>query len=212
MAGKWTVSCVYFGAEAVNRQREKVTAEPSLWLHTSHVPSLPGENLSPEAALHSLLGEDSELIFLVTAQAAVHTCVGLCWHDPAPYFLFSLFPLPPHPDVLDLLLDFSTSLANDIIGFSIVFLVFPVPHAFDSLSLVSHHFHLQLYCHCSQLVEHFPLLCFQHWAAGNNLLLLPPFPLSFLHSLSSPSGMEMSADVCLFHQAVNSLFCFTCGN
>lgn len=68
------------------------------------------------------------------------------------------------------------------------------------------------YCHCSQLVEHFPLLCFQHWAAGNNLLLLPPFPLSFLHSLSSPSGMEKSADVCLFHQAVNSLFCFTCGN
>lgn len=144
MAGKWTVSCVYFGAEAVNRQREKVTAEPSLWLHTSHMPSLPGQHLSPETALHSLLGEDRELIFLVTAQAAVHTCVGLCWHNPAPYLLFSLFTLPPHPDVLDLLLDFSTSLANDIIGFSIVFLVFPVPHAFDSLSLVSHHFHLQL--------------------------------------------------------------------
>lgn len=139
--------------------------------------------------MHSLLGEDSELIFLVTAQAAVHTCVGLCWHDPAPYFLFSLFPLPPHPDVLDLLLDFSTSLANDIIGFSIVFLVFPVPHAFDSLSLVSHHFHLQLYCHCSQLVEHFPLLCFQHWAAAS-----PPSFSSLLPA--QPQLSIRDGDVC----------------
>lgn len=91
MAGKWTVSCVYFGAEAVNRQREKVTAEPSLWLHTSHMPSLPGQRLSPETALHSLLGEDSELIFLVTAQAAVHTCgVVLAWSCPLSFvFLVS---------------------------------------------------------------------------------------------------------------------------
>lgn len=171
---------MYFGAEAVNRQREKVTAEPSLWLHTSHVPSVPGQNLCPEAALHSLLGEDSELIFLVTAQepeAAVHTCVGLCWHDPAPYLLFSLFRLPLRPDVLDLLLDFSTSLANDIIGFSIVFLMFLVPHAFDSLSLVSHHFHLQLLPLLSACGALPTALSFQHRPAGNNSLLLPPFPL-----------------------------------
>lgn len=53
------------------------------------------------------------------------------------WYLFVLpFPLPPCPDVLDLLVDFISSLANCIIDISIVFLMFPFPCAFGDLSII----------------------------------------------------------------------------
>lgn len=102
------------------------------------------------------------------------------------------FPLLPCPDVLDLLADISSSLANGIIGILIFFLVFLLPCAFGDFSITSGLLpHPLSITAAAQLLGELPIApSFLHQAAGNNLLLTPPSLLSCSHS--SQSGMPLS--------------------
>lgn len=135
MVRKQPVSGVQRVAEVGDVLRKKITAEPILSLDTS--PMISGQHLCSPSALSSFFGEDSEAVLLDTAQepgATVYTLRDvLAWSW---YLIVSPFHLPPCPDVLDLLVDFISSLANGIIGISIVFLVFLLPCAFGDLIII----------------------------------------------------------------------------
>lgn len=203
-----------FGAEVGDEQREKITAEPSLWLDTSPAASGPGQRLHPESALPGLLGEDDIVGHGTgTRGCCPHSRRDAMARSRSLAFVFPL-PLPPRPDVLDLLVDFSISLANDIIGISIVFLVFLLPCAFGDLSVMPG-------------LPLFPLsitaAAFGFWESSPQLprsrtgqlgitsfsSLLSVFPAE---SQLSVRDAAFPADVCLVYLAVNSLFRFTRGN
>lgn len=125
-----------------------------------------------------------------------------------------LFPLPPRPDVLDLLVDFSSSFANDIIGISIVFLMFLLPRAFGDLRITPGLPPLPLSITAVALGfwESSPWLpppCTGQLGITCFSCLLFLFPAQ---SQLSVRDAAFPAEVCLFYLAVNSLFCFTHGN
>lgn len=90
------------------------------------------------------------------------------------------FPLLPCPDVLDLLAGISIFLANGIIDILIVVLMFLLPCAFGDLSITSGILpHPLSITAAAQLLGELPMApSFLHQAAGNSVLLTPPFPLS----------------------------------
>lgn len=118
----------------MSRGRNHSRTKP--WLDTSPAASGPSQRLHPESALVGLLGEDD----IVGHGTGTRGCCPHSHRDALARsrslaFVFPL-PLPPCPDVLDLLVDFSSSLANDVIGISIVFLVFLLPRAFGDLGVM----------------------------------------------------------------------------
>lgn len=121
---------------------------------TSPVASDPSQHLCPRPALPSLHGKDGKVILVDTAQepgAAARPTPPplprdvLAWSCSLSYVL--LFPFPRCAYVLDLLVDFSSSLASDIIGISNFFpscFFFHVLLVTSALCLDSHHFLFQL--------------------------------------------------------------------
>lgn len=134
------------------------------------------------------------------------------------FISFLPFPLLPCPEVLDLLADISTFLANGIIGILIVVVMFLLPCAFGDLSITSGILsHPLSITAAAQLLGELPMApSFLHQAAGNSVLLTPPFPLSCTVTVLSlcchSQGCRFLYRCLLILPGCEHLFCFTHGN
>lgn len=122
--------------------------------------------------------------------------------------VFICFPLPPCPDALDLLVDFISSLANCIIGISIVFLMFPLLCAFGNLSIIPGLSKLPFSIAATALGFYKSSLQLPSSCTGQlrrcEQPLIPHFSLSWTVTALS----QGSCFFCLFYLPVNSLFWF----